>query len=202
MICLTQVWVERNEAARNQFRDVYAWHQAIWRAFPGEDGRPRKFLFRLDDRHERFRLLILSPRRPELPDWGTWRTKEIVPGFLEHEVYLFQIRANPTIKRVVRAADGTRKRNGRRTAITREEELSAWLERKAGQSGFEVLEAIAGPPTKVHFIKDRRQGTLVSVDFQGRLRVVDRDLFQRAFMKGIGPAKAFGFGLLMLQPVS
>ncbi len=201
MTYLTQVWVERHEAVRHKLFDAYAWHQALWRALPHEDGRPRRFLFRVDDRHERFRLLLLSPSRPELQSWGQWATREIPPDFLSRDTYLFQVRANPTIKRVVRAPDGTRKRNGRREGITGESELLAWFDRKAEQSGFAVLECVVGPPTRIHFNKDRRRGTLVSVDFQGRLEVRDREAFEKAFHRGIGSAKAFGFGMLMLQPV-
>ncbi|RMF67773.1 MAG: type I-E CRISPR-associated protein Cas6/Cse3/CasE [Calditrichaeota bacterium] len=59
-----------------------------------------------------------------------------------------------------------------------------------------------GPRVKLSFTKDHRRGTHVAVDFRGHLRVTDREAFRNAFTKGIGPAKAFGFGLLMLQPVN
>lgn len=200
---LSQIRVSKVEAAHSGLRDPYAWHQALWRAFPGRDDEPRRFLFRVDDRHDHFRLLLLSPERPVVPSWGEWRTKEVAPGFLDHQRYRFQLRANPTVKRVVRLDDGSRKRNGRRTGISDEEGLMNWLERKAAQSGFDLVEATPGPPLSVFFTKDdgKRQGKHNSVDFQGFLRVTDREAFERAFHRGIGPAKAFGFGLLMLQPV-
>ena len=41
-----------------------------------------------------------------------------------------------------------------------------------------------------------------SVLFDGRLRVTDSTAFQKALSCGIGPAKAFGFGLLSIAPVN
>lgn len=40
--------------------------------------------------------------------------------------------------------------------------------------------------------------SLASVLFEGRLRVTDRDIFLETIKKGIGPGKAYGFGLLSI----
>jgi CRISPR system Cascade subunit CasE len=198
---LSQVHIGKGEAVRAGLRDGYAWHKALWAAFPDRDGEARRFLFRVDDGRDSFRVLLLSPERPVVPEWGSWQTKLVREGFLEHDRYLFQLRANPTIKRIVRDEAGERQRNGPRTAIYDAEGLTSWLERKAGQSGFAVLESVAGPPLSSFFVKDGKRGKHVGVDFTGLLEVVDTGAFTRAFTNGIGPAKAFGFGLLMLQPV-
>jgi len=39
------------------------------------------------------------------------------------------------------------------------------------------------------------------VDFDGTLHTKDQAAFQAAFQNGIGSAKAFGCGLLILQPL-
>ncbi len=202
MSYLTQIRLDKGEAARLHLHDTYAWHQRLWGAFPAKDGETRDFLFRLDDARDSFRVLLLSPEEPSPAGWGAWEIKAVAEGFLEHERYLFQIRANPTIKRVVRDEAGERKKNGRRDAIYDSEALRAWMERKAGQAGFAMLECNPGPATQSFFVKDGHRGKHVAVDFQGVLRVVERDAFRRAFATGIGPAKAFGFGLVMLQPVA
>ena len=81
--------------------------------------------------------------------------------------------------------------------------LRIWLDRKAAQGGFAVTECVVGPPQASYFVnKRRKRGKHNSVDFQGLLRVTDRAAFQSAFHEGIGPAKAFGFGLLLLEPVA
>ncbi len=62
---------------------------------------------------------------------------------------------------------------------------------------------MVAPPMESYFVnKQRKRGKHNSVDFHGILKVIDRAAFEGAFHHGIGPAKAFGFGLLMLQPVA
>ena len=41
-----------------------------------------------------------------------------------------------------------------------------------------------------------------AVEFQGVLVVTDPAKFHETFTRGIGPAKAFGFGLLVIAPIS
>jgi hypothetical protein len=82
MTHLTQVTVDFATAARQQLRDCYDWHQAVWKAFPGRDGEPREFLTRLDQRRDGFRMLIVSSEQPARPDWcppgpESWKTKPI-----------------------------------------------------------------------------------------------------------------------------
>ena len=198
---LTRVILDKKSAVRKRLNDSYAWHRAVWEAFPDRPDDNRKFLTKVDDRGRFFELMILSEERPTLPDWGQWETKEIKPTFLEHERYAFNLRANTTVKRVVRDESGERMKNGRRTAIYKPEELRQWLERKAQQSGFAVEQFDADPPIARPFRKDGKPGKHVRVDFKGILKVTDSSAFKEAFSKGIGPAKAFGFGMLMLQPV-
>ncbi len=191
---LSQIHVAKRDAANKRLRDSYAWHQAIWEAFPGRDDKDRDFLFRLDVRGDHFRLYVLSPMAPTVPGWGEWRSKKIEPSFLESEGYRFQLKANPTMRR---ASDK------RRLGIWEEDRLREWMNRKAKQNGFSVDEAVlvVSTATEERFVQKNRRGKHIAVDFQGILSVTDREAFRIGFEKGIGSAKAFGFGLLMLQPI-
>ena len=203
MSYLSQIWIGKQEASKLRLSDSYAWHKALWTAFPGKDGQARQFLFRIDDKRQHFRVLLMSPERPVLPNWGLWETKKISATFLKHDRYLFQLRANPTVKRIVQKEDGGEKKNGRRTAIYDEPGLRAWIDRKAAQSGFAIGDCSIAPPMENFFInKQRKRGKHCSVNFHGMLRVTDHGCFARAFHQGIGSAKAFGFGLLMLQTIA
>jgi len=204
MSYLTQAFLDYETAARCQLRDVYDWHQLVWRAFPGRDGEARDFLTRLDrrEREGRFRVLIVSPREPVKPaDWPTgpeaWQSREIGPAFFAHSRYRFQLRANPT-----RRENASRKRLPLRTV----EEQKAWLMRKATQGGFiidgDALQILPIGREWFRIEKRGQQGVHHAVDFEGVLKVVDRTLFQEAFARGIGSAKGFGFGLLALAPVA
>lgn len=70
----------------------------------------------------------------------------------------------------------------------------AWLARKAENVGFKMLEASAEGYQQHHF---KKRGIKIStIDFNGVLEVTDPPLFIQALYNGIGPAKAFGCGLL------
>lgn len=192
---LTRITLGKSQAATLNLSDSYAWHQKLWQAFPGRDGETRKFLFRVDDAGRDFRVYLLSAAAPATPAWGHWQCKSIASSFLEHHQYRFQLRANPTMRR------GS---DGRRLGIYSEDRLRQWILRKSRQNGFAVYHEslVIGAPVDEFFHKNNRRGKHVSVDFQGLLAVEDRETFVHAFHTGIGGAKAFGFGLLMLQPLA
>ena len=194
------------------FRDSYAWHKRVWEAFPGQPEAKRDFLTRLDDTGDGFRLLILSPEPPTRPDWcpsDDWASRIVTDAFLSHPQYRFSLLANPTRKRVVRDEQGNRKKNGRREPIVTREDLIDWLIRKAAQHGFEIdlasLKAVPRPrqpfTKKATDSASRHTGTHTATEFIGALRVTDPALFRAAATRGIGSAKAFGFGMLCLAPL-
>lgn len=206
---LTQILVPYEDAVRLlRIRDTYDWHQRVWQAFGGRDGAPRDFLIRVDRKEEAYRVLILSRSVPAKPDWcptDCFGTKEIPDRFFEHPRYRFSLLANPTRKLRVDNADGSRKKNGRRVPLTQREDLIAWLQRKAESGGFRInadsLRTI--PRGREFFHKDgRSHGTHTAVEFQGELTVTDPAQFRATVAAGIGSAKAFGFGLLVLAPMS
>lgn len=202
---LTKVEIDYETAVKRGLRDSYAWHQKVWQAFPDRDGEDRNFLTRLDDTNNGFRLLILSKSIPVRPDWcpsDGWDTKEMNESFLQHGTYQFSLLANATEKKVIREADGSRRKNGKRVPIVGEENLVSWLQRKAALHGFEITpsQLKATPMPRQYFVKKGKAGLHVATNFQGVLRVTDHDLFTQSLTKGIGTAKAFGFGMLCLSP--
>ena len=204
---LTQVHVDYEVAIKRGLRDSYAWHQKVWEAFPDRDAEKRDFLTRLDDTDSRFRLLILSVTVPVRPDWcptDCWRTKEMDDTFLDHETFQFSLLANATTKKVVRNSEGIRKKNGQRITVVGDENLAAWLHRKADLHGFSLASSglkISSMP-RHYFIKKGKSGLHQGTNFQGILKVTDPDLFRNALVNGIGTAKAFGFGMLCLSPLN
>lgn len=205
---LTQILVSYEDAVRLlRIRDTYDWHQRVWQAFGGRDGQPRNFLIRVDRKEEAFRVIILSRSAPAKPDWcptDCFGTKLIPDDFFDHTHYRFSLLANPT-KKVRSNQAGERTKNGRRLPITQRDELVAWLQRKAAAGGFTLnpdsLRTI--PRGREFFQKDGvSHGAHTAVDFQGELTVTDPAQFRATIAAGIGSAKAFGFGLLVLAPLS
>ncbi len=208
MTHLTQVTLDFKTAARLGLRDCYDWHQKVWQAFPGRDGEQRTFLTRLDQRRESFRLLIISPMEPTRPEWcppgpESWKTKPIPETYFARRRYAFQLCANPT-KKIASKADGTVTKNGRRVPLGKREELVEWIKRKGEQGGFSVDEATLRTISRgrEYFKKSGQDGMHSAVEFQGVLTVIDPARFHETFTRGIGSAKAFGFGLLVIAPIS
>jgi len=208
MTYLTQVTLDFAAAARLRLHDNYDWHQAVWKAFPGRDGQQRDFLTRLDQRREGFRLLIVSLTQPVRPEWcppnaESWKTKSIPESYFTRSRYAFQLCANPTKKVAKELPDGRLTKNGRRVPMRTREELVEWIARKGENGGFAVDEAALRTISRGrdYFEKQGMRGLHSAVEYQGVLTVTDPVKFHETFTRGIGPAKAFGFGLLVIAPL-
>ena len=79
------------------------------------------------------------------------------------------------------------------------EEGSKWLAARSERLGFRAIEECL--TVDAYTQHGGKKGTLKfsTVDFSGVLAVTDVDLFTRALFDGIGPAKAFGCGLLLVR---
>ncbi len=207
MSWLARMEIDAETAFTRGVPDSYGWHQRLWRCFPGEPDRKRDFVTRIEDLDGGFRLWLLSPRRPACPDWcppERFAVKEIAESFLSHRHYAFNLRANPVKCLVQRNEQGERSRRGKRVPLIRPEELRAWLERKGQEGGFRLVAGMPldiGPMVKSHFRKKEHAACHGGVEFRGVLEVTDPPQFKKAYYTGIGSAKGFGFGLLLLKPV-
>ena len=197
----------RSRKAITELRRPYELHRSLLSAFPDKGaGGSGHVLFRLDVDTETGRMSVLVQSDKE-PDWdkvdgaagfiAEHKTKPFDPKPVQGQVLRFRLRANPT-RRVAES--------GKRQGVLGEEAQIAWLRRKGEQAGFEVVnaavtsEGFAGD--KMTDRGDRKHDlTMLSVRFDGVLRVVDPDAFRRTVEQGIGSAKGFGFGLLSIAPV-
>jgi CRISPR system Cascade subunit CasE len=205
-VFLTQIIFSDKLVAQLRIRDAYDWHQRAWECFPGRPRDHRDFLTRIENKGDHLRLLILSQTRPSRPSWcppEAWcGTKEINGAYLSHRRYRFQLCANPTKKVKAFNPDGSERPNGRRVPIRNRDELVAWIRRKGEQGGFSVNEDTLQTLRlgRKNFQKDGHRGLLNAVEFRGMLAVTDQAKFRETLARGVGPAKAFGFGLLAIAP--
>lgn len=210
---LSEITLRDKYAARLTPRDNYGWHKVLWKFFPGQ--QERDFLYRVDSLPEllRFYIVSSSPLQvpPHLPE-EICRSREIPERFLSHACYRFKLRANPTRRVKLDARTGQRRENGLRAPIIDLHDLAAWLGRKGEQGGFTIpgLASWPGDSCPLSIRHEGREAFLKpglsrahhsSVQFEGILHVERPALFRECFRRGIGSAKAFGFGLLLLQPV-
>lgn len=192
-----------NPLNRDVIRDLaspYDMHRTVLRAFPdADDGGPGRVLFRLEESRgpaARRVVLVQSDKPPR------WEPLERMPGYLldvqgkpvdldlpAGRRLAFRLRANPTVRR-----------EGKRHGLFRPDDQLDWLRRKGTDGGFHVLDAAVGASGKQLTRRHRGSSPQVhyAVLFEGLLEVADADRFTETVAAGIGPAKAFGFGLLSL----
>ena len=147
---------------------------------------------------------MIPASRPAWCPTDCFGTKLIPDDYFAHRHFRFRLLANPTKKIRVDNSDGTRKRNGKRVPLTKREDLIDWLARKGVAGGFDIdAESVRVVPRgRSMFQKDGAQGHHSAVEFQGDLVVTNTALFRNAIATGIGSAKAFGFGMLVIAPIS
>lgn len=214
MSWLVRIELDTEALKRLRILDSYDWHQRLWDCFPDSPDSRRDFLARFDLLDGSARAWMLAVRKPVCPSWcppAAFSLKEIAPGFLAHRTYAFDLRANPTKALVQREPDGSPKRkangkraSGKRVPLLKSEDLKEWIGRKASEAGFRISPVCPleiGPMVESHFRKRETHGYHGGVQFRGVLEVVDPARFADAYVKGLGSAKAFGFGLLLLAPV-
>lgn len=180
------------------------------------------FLFRIDPQHGgRVALLVQSAAEP---DWdyafGNARhflaaapeVERFDPVFAENEPLLFRLLANPTQRLRAQSLGGDgqpvgKKWVGKRVPVSRDK-LVEWLTRRAEDHGFSVeMDAPRRQLTVVPgYVYMNKNGTssgqrLFSACYEGVLTVTDSIRFHETLSRGIGPAKAFGFGLLSVAKV-
>jgi CRISPR system Cascade subunit CasE len=83
-----------------------------------------------------------------------------------------------------------------------EDVIIPWFAKKGNAAGFSVDEChlVTLGWTMGYRPKDEKALRFRAALLEGTLRVADPDAFLRALTAGIGPAKAFGFGLLSVAP--
>jgi len=132
------------------------------------------------------------------------------------QVFSFRLRANVTRKIKTKSDPDGRRRNGNRVQLWDESRQLDWLARKAAAGGFEIVTANLNgiksyPAAQANpggTIKGRKEGptggpiplTFGGVLFEGLLKVTDAGAFRETLAAGVGPAKAYGFGLLSVAP--
>jgi CRISPR system Cascade subunit CasE len=205
--------------------DPYEAHQVIWKAFPGVERGSRPFLFNLNDRVSHHSLLVQSQ---EVPDWGfldssaSVQHKSFDPNGIVSGTHLhYYLRANPTADRrgfsdgkTRRVAVGSNRAHladqmgvSEADVPSREELLIEWMARKGEVFGFALQKCQPGPTVARRIIRhsDMRLRkpamTIHEVEFTGLLQVEHPDQFARACTYGLGRARAFGYGLLMIRSV-
>jgi CRISPR system Cascade subunit CasE len=205
-------------------RDVAAMHRTVMHAYPDlldPASKPRErysVLYRLEFSQSRGWLLYVQSA--VRPDWDSLPAEYVVddadgglPGVTTKSVAAaydslrsgqllrFRLRANATRKIDTKSGPDGQKRNGRRVPLYKAEDQIAWLMRVAERSGFQLQQVVISGTGASERVQGRsRNLQFQGVLFEGVLQVSDPDQFRQALRDGIGPGKAYGFGLLSIGP--
>ncbi len=217
----------RDRQVRFDLARPYEMHRTLWNAFP--DGEPGRVLFRVDSdpRTGRPTVIVQSENEPEwsrLPDKylnGPATHKLLELHVVAGQRLRFRLRANPTKRVAAKNPHLGGTMLGKRVGLLIERDQIRWLLRKADGGGFsipgqwidagdpETGEPIQLPNFRVDAISEgtlrnvkEKDSALVAVRFEGVLAVTDPDHFRQTVFAGIGPGKAFGFGLLSVAPLA
>lgn len=195
----------KHSQTRSEVDHPYELHRTICKAF--ENPENARILFRADtQRPGQVDVIVQSLI---IPDWSRLNAepkyltridepKEIALGGLKNGMVLkFRARCRPS-KRV---GDKAREDKGKRRAITDKDEVFAWLHRKAEENGFDVKDVAFDRVYWYESKGGKADKPIGAVQFDGVLVVTDPDKLREAVRNGIGPQKAYGFGLLSLAPL-
>jgi CRISPR system Cascade subunit CasE len=189
----------------------YELHRRIWRLFPGDPGESRRdadgqrtgFLFRVEENRpgQSARALVQS-RRPPQPAEGIRliATRPLDPRPSAGQRLAFLLTANPikNVKDLQLEHKPGKQRDTCRVPLIREEEQRDWLARKLdGSAQIEAVSVLPHQP--IFFRRGNRAGKLMTVTFEGVLQVKDPSALVNLLLNGIGPAKAFGCGLMLVR---
>jgi len=207
-----------DQRVQQDLRDPHSLHQTVMRAFASvldPEQEARAFwgvLHRLEFERRSGRILLYVQSRVE-PDWSFLPATSLVEDGLANpsvksvdatygriaagQTLRFRIRANPTRKIDTKSGPNGERRNGRRVPLVGLDAQVEWLSRKAGESGFRLLQVTVAATGSPEMVRSHSRGcAFQGVVFEGRLVVHEPDRFRAALVQGIGPGKAFGFGLL------
>ena len=205
------------------FQSPYALHKSIWGLYGDRNDRKRDFLYRLIQDGNLPKVFTVSKRRPT-DKGGLWsiETKQYEPDLRKGMALSFMLRANPVrTKRdsnnrqhrhdVVMDAKTRFKLNGvaagRRPPLASllRDEGGKWLIDRSEKYGFTVDRdcLLADGHQALVFSKGKGSNpiTISTIDFSGTLSVVDPGLLTLSLYQGVGPAKGFGCGMLMVKRV-
>lgn len=207
-------------------KSAYAEHQWLWQFFPSSQDQQRDFIFRRHVLNSIPRFYVVSRRQP-LETRAAWQVQSqgYYPKLMVDQHLSFQLCANPVVTKKNDAGKSQRhdvvmqakkkllmghafgadakwnewsdESNKPLLYELVQKSCIDWLQSRASVNGFTVIAA------SVDAYQQNRAGKrdirFSTVDFSGELRVTDPELFRQVLFNGLGHAKAFGCGLLLVK---
>jgi CRISPR system Cascade subunit CasE len=196
--------------------DAYFDHALIWRLFPG-DGEARDFLFRREREGDGpLSYYAVSQRAPQaVSGILTVQSKPYEPRLVVGERVCFNLRANPVVTRKTKGGKSQRHdvlmdakqqaKDNKLDQVGRRESMEAaaleWLAKRAPEWGLSVqMESVLTNGYAQHRLRTKgRSIEFSSLDYCGQAQVTDPARLAVALVEGVGHARGFGCGLLLVK---
>lgn len=196
---LIRIELDRRDA-RGLLSDCQQMHRFVT-GFFGTDRRSGQILYRTNLVQNKLCIYLYAEHPAErIPDNCCVQQRDVASWLSSMEtgqLWSFDLIASPT-KKV--ASEG--KKNSQRRILRQPQERQEWLERKAEQSGFAIVQVQEQEQLHVSGRHHANRGGVMYHDayhYQGVLQITDSERFQRALQTGIGSGKAYGFGMMMVK---
>ncbi|NMM36352.1 MAG: type I-E CRISPR-associated protein Cas6/Cse3/CasE [Glaciimonas sp.] len=216
------------ELAKPLAQSPYEEHQWLWQFFPSNAEQSRDFIFRRHEIAQIPRFYVVS-QRPPTAFSEAWQvqSRSYDPQLLEGQRLSFQLCANPVVTKKNNAGKPQRHdvvmHTKKQLLVERGFNAEAkwkewsdednkpllyelvqkscidWLQSRASSNGFAVIAASVDAYAQNR--AGKRHIRFSTVDFSGELLVTNPTLFQQALFNGLGHAKAFGCGLLLVKKI-
>ena len=186
-------------------------HGAVESSFNRTEDVRQRNLWRIDQLNGKYYLLILSREKPDLSEavnqfasegeeWATKGYDSFLEKIKADSWWHFRLVANPTYQK-----SAGKNQRGRICAHTTSDNQRKWLIKQGELHGFAVSEdSFEIRESKwYHFNKTagKNQVSMLSVTYEGILKVVDEEKVRKVLTDGIGREKAYGVGLMTLVHV-
>lgn len=191
----------RSAQARRDLSDPYEMHRTLARAFVADAAsKPTRFLWRLEAGPNAWTNPMVLVQSAVA---ASWMAIEELPNYLSRSVEVRELKPERLLAEGVRyrfrlLANPTVSRDGKRYGLSSENEQLQWLARQGERFGFGVETALVTASDFIACHKGEAAITVQRACFEGVLLARQPEEMARALREGIGPAKAFGCGLLSL----
>jgi len=213
---ISKMVLSEHSVFKEIFASGYALHQAVWDLFADGPDRDRDFLYRLDAVGRLPLVYAVSARKPQ-DTKCIWliESKDYTPQLKAGMRLGFTVRVNPIYKKdgkrhdvvmdakykMRAAASGQAERKAAQEIIA--EACRKWIEERAEKNGFKLAHFRADGYKQMRFCK-KNGGEPIrysTVDITGVLEVINEKSFTDMLFSGLGPAKGFGCGLMLVRKI-
>ncbi|MDC7227597.1 MAG: type I-E CRISPR-associated protein Cas6/Cse3/CasE [Spirochaetales bacterium] len=185
--------------------DYYQIHKELWTLFPNREYENRPFLYRIEKTIPGYgaEILMQSVFKPEgdTENVSIVSTKEFTPKIKKGDILRFRLLGNPV--KTIKDERGRQNSRGQvkscRVPIISVNEQKAWIERKLIDAvKLDEIIINGAPPLIFYKKREKSRGKIQPILFDGIMTVENEQNLLDALEGGIGPAKAFGCGMLSL----